>query len=282
MRPPLNAPVLALPVDPAAVRDIIVAAAATAILPRFKALAAGDIRQKSGPNDFVTEADLHCQAILTERLRELLPGSAVVGEEGAGTGAEACAAIAAADWCWIIDPIDGTHNFVHSRSNFVVMVALAHRGETVGGWIHNPLTGETHHAAAGQGAWRKDERLEVAKPAPLKDMTGVLYIGAKRAPALHARIKAMHEQLGPQSFLRSAGSEYVGLAAGRIHYAVFTLLLPWDHAPGMLLFHEAGGHAAYWDGEPYRPSAARPMPVLLAPDAKTWRELREFFEAPAP
>lgn len=278
MRSPPNALGTKLPVDSAKVREIIVAAATTAILPRFKALAAGDIRQKSGPNDLVTEADLHCQALLTERLRKLLPGSAVVGEEGAGSGGEACAAIAAAEWCWIIDPIDGTHNFVHSRPNFVSMVALAHHGLTVGGWIHNPLTGETHHAAAGQGAWRATERLMVAKPASLKDMTGVLYIGAKRAPALHARIKQIHERLGPQSFLRSAGSEYVGLAKGRIHYAIFTLLLPWDHAPGMLLFHEAGGHAAYWDGKPYRPSAARPMPVLLAPDANTWRDLREFFE----
>jgi fructose-1,6-bisphosphatase/inositol monophosphatase family enzyme len=259
----------------------VAAAAAAAVLPRFQALAAGDVRQKSGPNDLVTEADLHCQAILTERLRELLPGAAVVGEEGAGTGAEACAAIAAAEWCWIIDPLDGTHNFVHGRTDFAVMVALAHRGDTVGAWIHAPLTGETFQAAAGRGAARNDARLAAAKPAPLKQMTGVLYVGPKRAPALHARLKEIRGELGPQSFQRSAGCEYIGLAEGRIHYAIFTRLLPWDHAPGMLLFAEAGGHAAYWDGEPYRPTDARPMPMLLAPDEATWRDLRAFFESPS-
>jgi fructose-1,6-bisphosphatase/inositol monophosphatase family enzyme len=269
----------ALPVDPAAVREIVIAAAAAAVLPRFKALAAGDIRTKSGPNDFVTEADLHCQRILTEKLGALFPEAAVVGEEGGGTEAEACAAIAAAEWCWVIDPLDGTHNFAHSRTGFVVMVALVHRGETVGAWIYEPLGRETHVAVRGEGAWSGERRLAVAKFASLKQMTGVLYVGARRAPALHARLKSLGPELGPQSFIRSAGSEYLGLAAGRIHYAIFTRLLPWDHAPGALLFREAGGHAAYWDGEPYRPSAARHVPLLLAPNEESWRELRSIFTA---
>lgn len=270
-----------LPVDAATVSDIIIAAAATAVLPRFKALAAGDIRTKSGPNDFVTEADLHCQAILTEKLGALFSEAAVVGEEGGGAEAEACAAIAAAEWCWVIDPLDGTHNFAHSRTGFAVMVALVHRGETVGAWIHEPLAGETQVAVRGEGAWSGGRRLAAAKTAPLNEMTGVLYVGARRAPALHARLKALEREgaLGPQSFQRSAGVEYLGLAAGRIHYAIFTRLLPWDHAPGTLLMREAGGHAAYWDGEPYRPSAARPVPLLLAPDEGAWHALRSRFTA---
>lgn len=258
-------------------RELVISAAATAVLPRFKALAQGDIRQKSGPNDLVTEADLHCQAILTETLGTLLPQAAIVGEEGGGAEAEACAAIAAAEWCWVIDPLDGTHNFAHSRTGFVVMVALVHRGATVGAWIHDPLAAETYVAAKGQGAWCGERRLATARPGPLKQMTGVLYLGAKRVPALHARMKSLAEELGPMSFLRSAGSEYVGLAAGRIHYAIFSRLLPWDHAPGTLLFEEAGGYLAYWDGEPYRPDAARLMPIMAAPDADTWRRLHATF-----
>lgn len=266
-----------LPVDPAAVRDIVIAAAAVAVMPRFKSLGAGDIRTKSGPNDLVTEADLHCQAILTEKLGALLPVAAVVGEEGGGMEAEACAAVAAAEWCWIIDPLDGTHNFAHGRTGFVVMVALAHRGETVAGWIHDPLGGESLAATRGRGAWTGGRRLAVAEPRPLSQMTGVLYIGARRAPALHARIKSMAAELGPTSFKRSAGTEYAGLAAGRAHYAIFTRLLPWDHAPGVLMFEEAGGHVAYWDGEPYRPAAARPVPLLAAPSEESWRDLRTVF-----
>jgi fructose-1,6-bisphosphatase/inositol monophosphatase family enzyme len=269
----------ALPVDPEAVRAIVIAAAAAAVIPRFKTLAAGDIRTKSGPNDLVTEADIHCQAILTEKLGALLPEAAIVGEEGGGTGAEACAAIAAAEWCWVIDPLDGTHNFAHSRTGFAVMVALVHRGETVAGWIHEPVRGVTQVAVRGAGAWTERGRLGVARAGALKQMTGVLYVGARRAPALHQRLKSMQGELGPMSFQRSAGAEYLGLASGAIHYAIFTLLLPWDHAPGVLIFREAGGHAAYWDDEPYRPSAARPVPLLMAPSAESWRELRAIFGA---
>lgn len=269
-----------LPVDACAVREIVIAAAREAVLPRFNALAAADIRQKSGPNDLVTEADLHCQRILAERLGALLPRAEVVGEEGAGTGAEACAAIAAAEWCWVIDPLDGTHNFAHGKRDFAVMVALAHRGETVGGWIHQPLTGETQMAVRGEGATGASGPLRVAEPAPLGEMVAALYIGAKRAPAVHARAKQLREgALGPEAFHRSAGSEYLGLAAGRIHYAIFTLHLPWDHAPGALIFAEAGGYLAYWDGRPYRPSAALGLPLLLAPNEATWHELHRVFDS---
>ncbi len=267
-----------LPVDPDAVRETVIAAAAAAVMPRFKALAAGDIRTKSGPHDLVTEADLHCQAILAEELGALLPAAAIVGEEGGGSASEACAAIAAAEWCWVIDPLDGTHNFAHGRTGFAVMAALVHRGETVGGWIYEPLSGETQMAVRGEGAWSAGTRLAVAASAPLEEMTAALYVGARRTPALHARLKQLRGALGPESFHRSAGSEYLGLAAGRIHYAIFTLLLPWDHAPGTLIFAEAGGHLAYWDGAPYRPSAARTVPLLLAPSEASWRELRAVFE----
>ena len=270
----------ALPVDPAAVLTIAADAAAQAILPRYKQLAAGDIRQKSGPNDLVTEADIECQRIVTERLGKLFPEAAVVGEEGGGLEAEATAAIAAAEWCWVIDPLDGTHNFVHGRTGFFVMIALVHRGVTRAAWIHDPLGQITHHAVAGEGAWQGNRRLSVGRPGTLKQMTGVLYIGQKRAPALHDRLKSLKDSFGPLSFQRAAGAEYMGLAAGRIHYAVFTRLLPWDHAPGALIFREAGGHMAYWDGEPYRPDEARTEPMLLAPDTATWTTLRDLFGAP--
>lgn len=266
-----------LPVDPATVQTIIAAAAATAIVPRYKALAQSEIRQKTGPNDLVTAADIECQAILTERLGALLPEAAIVGEEGGGLEAEACAAIAAADWCWVIDPLDGTHNFVHGRPGFSTMVALVRRGVALGAWIHDPISGETQHAAAGQGAWSGTARLAVARPADLRQMTGVLYVASRRAPALHHRLRQMHDELGPVSFQRAAGAEYLGLAAGRIHYAIFTRLLPWDHAPGSLIFREAGGYMAWWDGEPYRPDTPRGEPMLLAPDAATWRDLRCLF-----
>lgn len=268
----------ALPVDPAAVSAAMAAIAAKTVMPRFNMLAAHEIRTKTSADDLVTAADLECQDLLAAELRALLPAARIVGEEGGGYEEEACGAIAAAEWCWVIDPVDGTHNFVHGRPGFSVMVALVHRGLTMAAWIHDPAQAVTTHAVAGGGAWQAGKRLQVAAARPLKQMTGVLYIGAKRAPALNDRFKVVREQLGPLSFQRAAGAEYLGLAEGRLHYAIFTRLLPWDHAPGALIYAEAGGHMAYIDtGEPYRPVAARPVPMLLAPDAETWRSLQAFF-----
>jgi myo-inositol-1(or 4)-monophosphatase len=220
--------------------------------------------------DFVSEVDRLAEAEIVRELRRAYPDHAVLAEESGATGKS--------DKVWVIDPLDGTHNFAHGRRDFAVMVALAHRGETVGGWLHQPITGETQMAVRGEGASSGAGRLRVAAPAPVKEMVAALYIGAKRAPALHARAKELRAgALGPEAFHRSAGAEYLGLAAGRIHYAIFTLHLPWDHAPGALIFAEAGGYLAYWDGRPYRPSAALGIPLLLAPDAATWHQLRTMF-----
>jgi fructose-1,6-bisphosphatase/inositol monophosphatase family enzyme len=123
------------------------------------------------------------------------------------------------------------------------MVALVRKDRIEAAWIHDPLGGETAVAQAGAGAWIADRRLLVAPPER------------------------------PVKSLRSAAHEYLRLARGEIHYALFTKLMPWDHAAGVLVHAEAGGQSAYLDGAPYRPSAITAQPLLLAPDAQTWRRL---------
>lgn len=270
---------MTLPIEPERVAEAIATAAAAAIVPRYRALAAHDIRSKARPDDLVTVADTECQAALTRAFQQLLPHSSVVGEEDGLAIEIVFERIRAADWCWVIDPLDGTYNFVHGLGGFTTMAALLQRGATVAGWIHDPIARETAMAVAGQGACRAGRALVVAEAMPLKRMTGALYVGARRAPALHLRLKQVRRYLGPQSFLRAAGAEYLGLASGRIHYAIFTRLLPWDHAAGSLIFQEAGGTMALLDGSPYRADEDRGIPVLLAPSRESWIELRDFFTA---
>lgn len=246
------------------------------ILPRYRRLKSQDIRQKTGPRDLVTVADLETEKQLTRRLVDLLPGSRVVGEEAAADNPDILSYLSEDLPVWVIDPVDGTLNFANGRTAFAVIVALVLGSETVAGWIHEPLSGKTVAARRGEGAWQSGKRMRVAPPAPIGVMIGARYIGPKRAPALYTRIEAIGDQLGPKSFTSCAGAEYLGLARGTIHYAIFTRLLPWDHAAGCLIHREAGGYSANFRGEPYRPATGE-GPHLLAPDKQTWQALHTLF-----
>lgn len=263
-------------VDIDQVTAIIREAAETEILPRFNRLTAGDIEEKTGPKDLVTAADLEAEAVLARRLTGLLAGSTVVGEEAVAKNPRLIERLNEDAPVWIIDPVDGTWNFTQGKPVFTVIVALVKGGRTRIGWIHDPIDNATITAEEKSGAWEAGSRLEVAAPATLDAMTAALYIGARRAPALHERVKALADELGPRSYLSCAGGEYLALARGSTHYAIFTRLLPWDHAAGNLIFAEAGGYARMMDDRPYEP---RPIDgtLLMAPDEASWRALRDLL-----
>lgn len=249
------------------VSEIIRETAAEEILPRFRCLADHQIREK-GPGNLVTEADVEAERVLTRRLTDLLPGSAVVGEEAAAGDPAIMDVLDGDGPVWIIDPVDGTNNFAHHRPTFGVIVALVEGGRTVAGWIHDPLGNRTATVTAGGGAWMEGQRLSVAAAAPLEEMNGSL--GYRRNALLASRIRAM-------SRAGSVAHDYINLASGRLHFAHYIRLSPWDHAAGVLLVQEAGGYAALMDGSPYRPRPS-PIGVLLAPDPDTWRRLRPYFD----
>src|SRR6218665_475755 len=139
------------------VAAIIRDAAERAILPRFRRLADHEIIAKAA-DDLVTVADRESEAILAERLGRLLPEAAIVGEEG--VFADPAALDRAGDaLCWIIDPLDGTHNFAEGKAPFGILIALAEAGEAGAGWLYDPLTGRLCHAARGKGAWIDGERI---------------------------------------------------------------------------------------------------------------------------
>ena len=115
-----------------AIKDV----AAAEVLPRFKALAAGEVSEKS-PGDFVTIADQECERVLSERLRAIRDVP-VVGEEATAADPTLLDQVGSADAAWIVDPIDGTKNFVNGDPDFVVMVAFVEMGATTAAWIWHP------------------------------------------------------------------------------------------------------------------------------------------------
>lgn len=266
--------------DFATVDGILREAARTVVMPHFRNLADADVKTKTGPNDFVTVADERCEVFLREALTRALPGSVTIGEEAAAADPSVMERLGRPGDVWIIDPIDGTWNYAHDNHRFATIVALARDGVVVRGYIHLPVRDETYAAGLGQGIRGDSRALGLPEPAAFGAMTGALYVGKSRAPAMFGRIGALRDRgwLGPRRFARCAAWEYVAMLTGRAHYAVFTRLLPWDHAAGILMVAEAGGCYGYIDDAPqtgpWRP-VERDRPFLLAPDAASWRLIRD-------
>ena len=250
---------------PDAVAALIRQAAEAEILPRYQRLSRADIREKA-PGQLVTDADVLAERLLARGLTDLLPG-AVVGEESVSEDAGLLAALERPGPVWVIDPVDGTANFAAGSPRFGVIVALVIDGCTVMGWIHDPLPNRTTIAIAGKGAWDGDRPLAIAPGLPVGMMKGA----ARRNRALADRGAQVARQ-------GSAAHDYLDLAAGRLHFAHYRQLMPWDHAAGVLIHAEAGGFSALTDGSAYRPRAPSGQALLLAPERESWNQLKALIE----
>ncbi len=268
--------------DLAEIVQLVRAVARTEIMPRFRNLAPGDVQTKSGPLDLVTAADEQAELRLTNGLGRLFPGCVVVGEEAASRNPALLGAIGEAEFCFVVDPVDGTANFCAGLPLFGTMVAVLRRGVVVGAVIHDPVGDDTATAVAGQGAWLENatgERtaLRAAAPAPLAMMAGTISWKYMPEP-LQSVVCRNLPLVGAAWDYRCAAHQYRMLAAGHCHFAVYHRLLPWDHAAGWLLHHEAGGWSARLDGTAYDP-AQTIGGLICAPDEASWHTLRKaLFE----
>ena len=262
----------------AAVQTIIEEVTDELIVPRWRALEAGDVQEKS-PGDVVTVADVEAEQALTPRLADLVPGSAVVGEESVAADASVIDAIGVADDVWIIDPIDGTGNFAAGSPDFGVMVAQVAAGEIVRSWIHMPIRGETFHAERGAGATRNGESLTLTDTAVRPtDVSGVVKTRFL-PPGVRVLVEQGVPRVGPldPSTICSA-VEYGRVAAGDLDYILYWRTYPWDHAPGALLVAEAGGRASRLEGDDYRVGDDR-TGLLVARGSTTWDLMRSSLLA---
>ena len=249
-------------------------AANRAILPRYQHLGAHEIIEKAA-DDLVTIADRESEAILAEGLARLLPEAAIVGEEAAFADPSLLNRLGEA-LCWIIDPIDGTHNFAQGKPPFGVLIALAEAGETIAGWIYDPLTQRLCHATRGGGAFMNGERIaaRTSGSAPPVAAISLIYADEARRAALKAHITP-HYQL--VDIPRCAAEQYPRLALGENDLSIFERTLAWDHAAGVLFLNEAGGLAAREDGSPYRVDDQR-RGMIAAASPALWEELAGRME----
>lgn len=261
-------------VNPEVISRLIADVAAMEIMPRFRKLEPGHIIEKAA-GDLVTIADRAAEQRLTAALQDLLPGSTVVGEEAVAADAALLDRLLGEEHVWIIDPIDGTTNFIEGRNEFAVMVCLAQKSELIASWIHRPVTGATAVAEAGGGAWIEGARVKLPDaPASAAGMTGTLLAGTFGDARYNRRIQQRRDEVQAVKSSRSAAIEYWRLLSSDLHFSLFTKLMPWDHAAGVLLHREAGGHGGYIDkGDPYVPADMLRPGLLLAPNEIAWRKI---------
>ncbi|MGW0911373.1 inositol monophosphatase family protein [Streptomyces sp. NPDC002784] len=264
------------------VEEAVRQAAAREIVPRWRKLAAHEVDQKSGPHDLVTDADRRAEQYLTEALGALLPGSVVVGEEAVHANPATYAAIQGEAPVWIVDPVDGTRQFVHGDPGFCTLVALAQGGELLASWTYAPARDQLATAIRGRGAWLDGERLHSGAPEAGRDLRVATshpdYTTDEQKQAL---LGLWSEGVAPRA-CGSAGLEYLAVARGESDAVAFSWEAAWDHAAGLLLVEEAGGAHLTLTGEPFRITGGNALPFTAARDAATARRVRELLGRAAP
>lgn len=262
--------------DANTVAAILREAADAEILPRFRHLTAGAVRQKTSAEDLVTDADEAAEKVIAARLAKAFPGAVVIGEEAVSADETLLDRLEGADLAFVVDPVDGTKNFASGLTLFGVMAGVVMNGETVGGVILDPIGGDWTIAVRGEGAWTETPDghrtdLKVAQAKPVNEMSGTASWSLLPEP-LRSQLCANLPATRSAASYRCAAHEYRMLAAGHSHFTLYAKLTAWDHVAGWLIHREAGGYSARFDGSQYL-ATHRDGGLLLAPDADSWQAL---------
>ena len=210
-------------------------------------------------NDFVTEVDKAAEAAIIEVLQTAYPAHGILAEEsGRSWAAGAAAAVEKSgeepDYVWIIDPLDGTTNFIHGFPQYCISIALAHKGQMMQAVIYDPTRNDLFTATKGRGAYLNDKRLRVSKRARMAEALLGTGFPFRRDFAQIDFYLPMFRLMTQQAVgIRRPGSAALDLAyvaAGRLDGFFEMGLAPWDIAAGSLLVTEAGGLIGDFQGEP--------------------------------
>lgn len=227
-----------------------------------------------GPANFVSAADKRAEQIIYEELTKARPGYGFLGEEG-GTrpGSDT-------SHTWIVDPLDGTTNFLHGIPHFSISIALEREGQIVAGLVYNPANEELYVAERGKGAFLNDQRLRVASRKALTDAViacGLPHRGRGDLELWRAEAALIQPRVAGMRRFGSAALDLAFLAAGRYDGYWERDLAPWDLAAGMLIVREAGGIVTDLAGG----DAVLSTGTVLAGNEAIHRGLLELLKSPA-
>ena len=198
-----------------------------------------------GPANFVSSADRRAEETLFQELSRARPGYGFLGEEGgAREGADT-------SHRWIVDPLDGTTNFLHGIPQFAIAIALEREGAVIAGLVYNPASEEMFIAEKGKGAFMNEQRIRVAGRKRLADAViacGLPHIGRGDLVLARRETGAMQEQVAGLRRFGAAALDLAWVAAGRLDGYWERNIKPWDIAAGLILVREAGGFVTDCEG----------------------------------
>lgn len=200
---------------------------------------------KKGPGDFVSVADKKAEEIIMEELAKARPDFAFFGEENGRKGDQS------AESRWVVDPLDGTTNFLHGIPHWAISIAWELKGEIQAGVVYDPIKDEMFFGEKGCGAFCNSRRLRVSSRKTSADAvatTGLYGFNPKNAPAWTTQVTAISGQIAALRMLGAGALDLCYIAAGRSEIYWEGLLKPWDFAAGRLFVTEAGGEVSRVDG----------------------------------
>jgi fructose-1,6-bisphosphatase/inositol monophosphatase family enzyme len=265
----------------AQVRAIIEVVAEEEIMSRFRRSETQAVRTKQAyldPNDLVTAADHAVEARLEDALHALLPDSIVIGEEAVAAGRTSLEQLESATCAWLVDPLDGTRNFVAGNPSFGTMVALIVEGICTHAWIHLPCSRITYSARKGCGSFCNEARLDVSDEVLSMPARGHIYWRYMPEPQRLPWQNLVQEQHVYDHAQSCAALEYTHLIRGERDFVVYHRMLPWDHVPGILLVEECGGIARHFDRSAYDVKSLAAT-TLIARRASYWDPIHEELSA---
>ncbi len=260
--------------------ELLREAASEKILPRFRSLASHEIEEKSR-GDFVTIADREAELFLAPRLVDMIPGSTVVGEEATAAEPGLLNKAGGMGPTWYVDPIDGTSLFVKGDPGFATMVAFADRGQVLQSAIYFAALNELFLAERGAGVHLSEggASVELPKrhsPISVSGARGAFY--TKHFPdEWEDSLTRLRSEVSSSVNEMCAAREYTDIARGAKDIATYHRMLPWDHAPGSLILHEAGGISRnVQTGQDYTPRVLQ-GPHVLAANELLWQSARDVL-----
>lgn len=208
--------------------------------------ASAEVTAKEGVGNFVTDYDVRVQQLIYEGLRRIHPEASLMGEEDAVHDASLDGD------CFIVDPLDGTQNFINGYRHSGVSIGMTRNGEPVLGVVYDPYLDELFWAEKGRGAFCNDTPLHVS-PAPLAESVFLFGCSSYNREQTELTFRLLRDIFDRALDLRSSGSAALDLcyvAAGRVNLFFEYQLSPWDYCAGSVILREAGGQVSQWNGTP--------------------------------
>ena len=236
-------------INPNNLREILYNISKKTILPSFGNLAENQISYKNG-KDIVTDTDISVETELSTLLPKLLKNSQFIGEETYTKSPSILNYYLSGQYCWTVDPIDGTSNFAKSNERFAVMVALTKYKKIIQSFIYKPIT-EEFMTADRTGTFLDNKKITLSKRTKIENANGSISLkywdeGKKK------KIITIKDKFKNINSYGSIGCEYFDIALGIRDFALLSRLYPWDHIPGVFIVRQAGGHDCHFDKIEYK------------------------------